>query len=116
MFSGLMFGWGTLSCIVVQSCKNWQLPERLTDVGKALSHPVRLRILELLAGGERCGCEIAPHVGLDPSVVSRHLGLLSRGGMVRSRRDGARLMWSLASEEIVDLLDRLGRCGREVRR
>ncbi|GEM_PF-3958809 len=111
-----MPGRGTLTCSVVQYCKDWRLPEWLTDVGKALSHPVRLRILELLAGGERCGCEIAPSVGLDPSVVSRHLGLLSRGGLVRSRRDGARLMWSLTNDEVVALLDRLGRCGREGRR
>ncbi|MFO8034181.1 MAG: metalloregulator ArsR/SmtB family transcription factor [Candidatus Bipolaricaulota bacterium] len=100
----------------MQYCNELQLPVTLIDVGKALSHPVRLRMLELLAHGECCGCEIAPQVGLDPSVVSRHLALLARGGLVRSRRDGARLMWSLASEEIAALLDRLGSCSEEGRR
>ncbi len=102
--------------MVVHTSNKQQLPLHLTRVGKALSHPARVHILELLAQGELCGCEIAPQIGLDPSVVSRHLGLLARGGLVCSRRDGVRLMWRLASGELVALLDRLGSCAEEGRR
>jgi len=79
----------------------------LTLVGKALSHPLRERMLRLLADGERCGCEFAPELGVDPSVVSRYLAVLERAGLVQSRRDGVRVMWSLADPEILDVLDRL---------
>jgi len=79
----------------------------LTLIGKALSHPLRERMLRLLADGERCGCEFAPELGVDPSVVSRYLAVLERASLVRSRRDGVRVMWSLADPGILDVLDRL---------
>lgn len=79
----------------------------LTLVGKALAHPLRERMLWLLADGERCGCEFAPELGVDPSVVSRYLGLLERAGLVSSRRDGVRVMWSLTDAEILAVLEQL---------
>ncbi len=79
----------------------------LTRIGKALSHPLRERMLWLLADGERCGCEFAPELGVDPSIVSRYLAVLERAGLVTSRRDGVRVMWSVADPEILDILDRL---------
>jgi len=85
----------------------------LTLVGKALSHPLRERMLWLLAEGERCGCEFAPELGVDPSIVSRYFAVLERAGLVTSRRDGVRVMWSLADEELLDVLERLARLTRE---
>ncbi len=79
----------------------------LTLIGKALSHPLRERMLRLLADGERCGCEFAPELGVDPSVVSRSFALLERAGLVQSRREGVRVMWSLADPELLDVLERL---------
>jgi DNA-binding transcriptional ArsR family regulator len=76
-------------------------------IGKALSHPLRERMLWLLADGERCGCEFAPELGVDPSIVSRYFAILERAGLVTSRRDGVRVMWALADPEILDVLDRL---------
>ena len=77
---------------------------RVSEVAKALASPVRVRILKILEGGERCGCELVPLLNLDPSVVSRHLAVLSRAGLVESRRDGVRILWRLASPEIPRLL------------
>ena len=79
----------------------------LTLIAKALSHPLRERMLWLLAGGERCGCEFAPELGVDPSIVSRYLAILERAGLVASRRDGVRVMWSLVDLEILDVLEKL---------
>lgn len=76
-------------------------------VGKALSHPLRERMLRLLADGERCGCEFAPELGVDPSIVSRYFAILERAGLVVSRRDGVRVTWSLADPEILEVLERL---------
>jgi len=80
------------------------LESRVAEVAKALSSPVRVRILKILQEGERCGCELVPLLSLDPSVVSRHLAVLSRAGLVESRRDGVRVLWRLASPEIPQLL------------
>ena len=79
----------------------------LTLIGKALSHPLRERMLWLLAEGERCGCEFAPELGVDPSIVSRYFAVLERAGLVTSRRDGVRVMWSLADTELLNVLERL---------
>ena len=77
---------------------------RISEVAKALASPVRVRILKILEEGERCGCELVPLLELDPSVVSRHLAILSRVGLVESRREGVRILWRLASPEIPRLL------------
>ncbi len=79
----------------------------LTWIAKALSHPLRERMLRLLAEGERCGCEFAPELGVDASIVSRYLSVLERAGLVMSCRDGVRVMWSLVDPELLDALDRL---------
>ncbi len=85
----------------------------LTLIGKALSHPLRERMLRLLADGERCGCEFAPELGVDPSIVSRSFALLERAGLVTSRREGVRVMWSLADPELLVTLDRLAELTQE---
>jgi len=77
-------------------------------VGKALSHPLRERMLWMLGDGERCGCEFAPELGVDPSIVSRYLGMLERAGLVSSRREGVRVMWRLANPQLLEVLKQLG--------
>ncbi len=80
------------------------LEETLVSVGQALSHSSRVRILALLAEGERCGCDLAAVLGLDPSVVSRHLALLSQAGLIVARRSGPRLFWRLVHPQILLIL------------
>ena len=85
----------------------------LTLVGKALSHPLRERMLWMLGKGERCGCEFAPELGVDPSIVSRYLGVLERAGLLTSRREGVRVMWKLADSKLLDVLEQLAELTRE---
>lgn len=85
----------------------------LTLIGKALSHPLRERMLWLLADRERCGCEFAPELGVDPSVVSRYLAVLERAGLVTSRREGVRVMWQLADAQLLGVLEQLAELTRE---
>ena len=80
---------------------------RIAEIGKALAHPVRVQMLRLLADGERCGCEFAPILQIDPSVVSRYLAVLARAGLVTSRRDGVRVMWRLTDPSVLDVLDQI---------
>ncbi len=87
----------------------------LRAIGKALAHPARVELLRLLEKGERCGCEFVLSLSLDPSVVSRHLAVLSRAGLIVSRRDGVRIMWRLANPDLPRILSCLARlhCPRE---
>jgi len=89
--------------------------EELVVIGQALSHQARVRILAILAEGERCGCELAGMLGLDPSVISRHLALLEEAGLIVSRREGQRLLWRLAHPKVPLILGCLARlaCKRE---
>jgi len=84
----------------------------LTLVGKALSHPLRERMLWLLASGERCGCEFAPELGVDASVVSRYLAVLERAGLVTSNREGVRVIWRLADPRLLEVLEQLAELTR----
>ena len=65
---------------------------------KALAHPVRLRILALLRGGELCVCEVAEVLGLASSTVSEHLTELRRTGWVQEWKVGRRVHVSISSE------------------
>jgi len=55
---------------------------------KTLSDPTRLRLLNLLAGGETCVCELTDTLGVVQPKVSRHLAQLKRAGLVDARRNG----------------------------
>lgn len=73
----------------------------------ALSDPVRLEILEYLRAGEKCVCEIIPHVGLIQPVVSRHLKILKDCGLVKHKKIGNRRLYSLTEPKILDIVDNL---------
>jgi ArsR family transcriptional regulator len=73
----------------------------------ALSDPVRLEIIEFLRDGEKCVCEIAPHLKLLQPVVSRHLKILKDTGLVKSRKKGTWHLYSIASSEVCDVIDAL---------
>ena len=54
---------------------------------KALAHPSRLQIMDLLMGGVHCNCELAAQLGLAPNLLSYHLRLLEEAGLIASERD-----------------------------
>jgi len=74
---------------------------------KALSDSVRLEIIEFLREGEKCVCEIIPHVNVIQPVVSRHLKILKDCGLVRDRKDGSRRLYSLTDARILRIIDGL---------
>ena len=71
---------------------------------KALAHPARIRVLELLVAGERSVSEIQPLIGLELSHLSQQLGVLRRAGLVTTRRDGASVIYSIRDQQLVELL------------
>jgi ArsR family transcriptional regulator len=71
----------------------------------ALSDPVRLSILDFLRDGEKCVCEIIPHVNLIQPSVSRHLKILKNCGVVKYRIDGNRRLYSITNPQIFNIID-----------
>jgi len=74
-------------------------------VFKALADPVRLKIIEFLRDGEKCVCEIIPHVDIAQPLVSRHLKILRDSGLVRVRKEGNRRYYSVTDLKIFKIID-----------
>jgi rhodanese-related sulfurtransferase len=77
--------------------------DSLASVAQALGSGRRAEIVDLLAQGERSVEEIATEISQSVANTSQHLRLLARNGLVRSRRDGNRIFYGLASERVGDL-------------
>jgi rhodanese-related sulfurtransferase/DNA-binding transcriptional ArsR family regulator len=84
----------------------------LAEIAQALGHPHRLELLEHLGQGERSVEDLAARAGLTFANASRHLQILRRASLVTPRRDGKRVLYSLAGEDdVIALLKALGRVG-----
>lgn len=72
---------------------------------KALADPVRLQIVQFLRDGEKCVCEVVPHVEIAQPLVSRHLKILKDCGLVNGRKDGNRRLYSVTDLRIFEIID-----------
>jgi ArsR family transcriptional regulator len=70
----------------------------------ALSHPVRLRILDILSRQEACVCHLTAILGKRQPYVSQQLATLREAGLVTDRREGTLIYYSLADEHLAELL------------
>ncbi len=66
------------------------------EVFKAMGHPIRLAIIEMLGKEEKCVCEIVGHVGTDTSNISKHLSILKSAGILTDRKKGLKVYYNLA--------------------
>lgn len=71
---------------------------------RVLGHPVRIRILELLSGGERTVGDLQAELQLDSSGTSQHLAALRQQGVLESRRVGTSVYYSLRDPRVSQLL------------
>jgi ArsR family transcriptional regulator len=69
--------------------------EARAKVIKALAHPSRLMMIDSLAEGEKCVCELRDLVGADFSTVSKHLALMKEAGLVEDRKVGQQVFYKL---------------------
>jgi DNA-binding transcriptional ArsR family regulator len=81
--------------------------ETQSELLKALSHPTRLAILNILRDGEQCVCHLEATLGLRQAYISQQLMILKNAGLVESRRDGLNLYYRVIKAEIFQLLDTL---------
>jgi DNA-binding transcriptional ArsR family regulator len=77
---------------------------RLSLTYKALGDPTRLKLVMALWKGEMCVCDLAAFLGLTESAVSHHLRRLKDLALVRPRRDGQILYYSLDDNHVAELL------------
>jgi ArsR family transcriptional regulator len=71
---------------------------------RTLGHPARIRVLELLAAGDKPVHELLANIAIEPSNLSQQLAVLRMAGLVAQRREGAEVIYSLALPEVRDLL------------
>ena len=72
-----------------------------------MANTSRLMILCQLADGEKSVSDLQPNIGLSQSALSQHLAVLRRKHLVRTRRDGQSIFYSLASGEAASIMHTL---------
>jgi DNA-binding transcriptional ArsR family regulator len=83
----------------------YALPRFKADLFKALAHPTRVRILELLRQGERTVTELQASLEIEPSSVSQQLAVLRSKNLIEGRKDGTSVYYSVRDPELFMLLD-----------
>ena len=77
---------------------------KLADLFKVFGDATRIRILYALSGGELCVCDIAELLGLTQSAISHQLRTLKQFSLVKFRRDGKTVFYSLADSHVATIL------------
>lgn len=80
------------------------IPRLKAEFFKALGHPLRIRVLELLSERERSVSELLAHVAAEQPHLSQQLAVLRRAGFVVARREGSAVVYALADERVAELL------------
>jgi ArsR family transcriptional regulator len=78
---------------------------------KVLAEPNRLKIIALLMQGEQCNCEMGGKLGMAPNLISHHLNVLQKSGLVVARRDEDDARWihySIDPRALADLNSSVG--------
>lgn len=81
--------------------------EQLASWLKVLAEPRRLQILNLLMEGVQCNCELGDHLDMAPNLISHHLSVLRKAGLVEVERDALDARWVYYSvrREALDALN-----------
>jgi DNA-binding transcriptional ArsR family regulator len=82
--------------------------KKIIKVLKALSDGTRLKIVEFLLDGEKCVCEIFPHVKRTQSTTSIQLSILEKVGILNSRRDGKKVFYKIKDPRVYYIFKALG--------
>ncbi len=89
-------------------------PEQLEKAAamlKAIAHPVRIAILNLLEEGKKLTVtELHEHLKIEQSTASHHLGILKDKGVLSSRRDGKNTYYFLKHENLTNIIECVSKC------
>ncbi|MEM3609154.1 MAG: metalloregulator ArsR/SmtB family transcription factor [Candidatus Bathyarchaeia archaeon] len=81
--------------------------EKQSKVFKALADTTRLRILKLLEVREMCVCEVMIALGLTQPTTSHHLGIMENVGLIKSRKEGKWVYYSIADQKLIKNMEKL---------
>lgn len=81
-----------------------ELAIRAAEVLKAVAHPIRLQVVEALQDGERCVGDIVDALGEKQAIISQQLNVMKNGGILSSRREGAKIFYRLENKNVVRVL------------
>jgi ArsR family transcriptional regulator len=79
--------------------------EARAQILKALAHPSRLFMVDVLSRGEHCVCELTAMVGADMSTVSKHLSVLKAAGIVADEKRGMQVYYTLKMPCVLRFFD-----------
>ena len=87
--------------------------QRIASLAKALSHPVRVQIVELLSrhGGDVCVCDIERHFDLSQPTISHHLKVLREAGIIEGEARGVWVYYRLVAQALAPLAGLLADLG-----
>ncbi len=78
---------------------------QLSTLFKALAHPGRIAILDVLRNGEQCVCHIEAHLGFRQAYISQQLAVLREAGLIQDQRDGWNIYYRVIRPEVYALVD-----------
>ncbi len=90
--------------------------EARAKIIKSLAHPTRLFIVNELAEGEKCVCELTEMIGADISTVSKHLSILKNAGVLKVRKDGTQMFYQLKTPCILNFFQCVERVLKETQK
>ncbi len=86
-------------------CMETEKQAQLVGLFKALMHPARLAILDMLRGGEECVCHLETHLGYRQAYISQQLAVLRDAGLIQDKRDGWNVFYRVVRPEVFALID-----------
>ena len=94
---------------IVDICKNEMLDEEIllsmADFYKALSDSTRIKIINALASSELCVCDISSLLNMTKSAVSHQLGNLKEMNLIKSKKVGKEVWYSLSDKHVLDMFE-----------
>ena len=90
--------------------KKQLLFQKQAEIAKAITHPLRIAIMDFLKDGEQCVCDIAEYVGSERSNVSRHLSVMVNAGVLEHRKEGLRVIYKLKTPCILEFFACMTTC------
>jgi len=84
--------------------ENMKLLEKQAEIIKAVAHPIRIAIINVLKKKPYCVCDIVEQTGSERSNISKHLSIMTSAGILDCRKDGLKVIYSLKTPCIMDFL------------
>lgn len=94
----------------MSDCRHKNRSEELKELAgflDVIAEENRLKIICLLRGGEKCVCELWQNLKLPQNLVSHHLKVLKKLGLITSRKTGLKVIYSLNDENVGQYLDQI---------